>query len=243
VKSSEKIDIGTVQQRTYESIRDAVIAGLFVPGEVVTLRALGERFGVSSMPVREALRRLVAEGAFEALPNHSARVPIPRRSDIEQITQLRLMLERHAMVLAAEHLSKSMLDQLGSLAVRMRALTTPKDISEYARLNKEFHFGIYRESRNPTLVSMIESLWLRMSPFVYAVGLVAARELNGAKRLNTHHVQIVECLRVYDVVGAEAALVADLTLPAGLPDDEELARRSSAVVSGQRRRKSARSQR
>lgn len=79
----------TIQQRAYEALREAVITGLFVPGELVTLRSLSERLGVSDMPVREALRRLIAEGAFESLPNHSARVPFPSREDVAQINQLR----------------------------------------------------------------------------------------------------------------------------------------------------------
>lgn len=178
----------TIQQRAYEALREAVITGLFVPGELVTLRSLSERLGVSDMPVREALRRLIAEGAFESLPNHSARVPFPSREDVAQINQLRLILESNAIRQAVEHLSKHKLDRLSELAARMQDLSFPADVTEYARLNKEFHFGIYRESQNPTLVRLIESLWLRIAPFVHAIGLVAAREGRSANRpVYSHH--------------------------------------------------------
>jgi DNA-binding GntR family transcriptional regulator len=215
----------TIQQRAYEALREAVITGLFFPGELVTLRSLGERLGVSDMPVREALRRLIAEGAFESLPNHSARVPFPTREDVAQINQLRLILESNAIRQAVEHLSKHKLDRLSELASRMQNLSFPADVTEYARLNKEFHFGIYRESQNPTLVRLIESLWLRIAPFVHAIGLVAARDGRSTNRpVYSHHLKIIECLRSYDLPGAIGALELDLAFPPGLPDYEEIVR-------------------
>jgi DNA-binding GntR family transcriptional regulator len=60
-------DATTVQQRAYLALRDSVLSGLFLPGEPVTLRMLTERLNLGAMPVREALKRLIAEGAFEAL--------------------------------------------------------------------------------------------------------------------------------------------------------------------------------
>jgi DNA-binding GntR family transcriptional regulator len=77
------------------------------------------------MPVREALRRLLAEGAFGSLPNHSARIPFPTREDVAQINQLRLIMESNSVRQAVEHLS------------------FPADVIEYARLNEAFQFGIY----------------------------------------------------------------------------------------------------
>lgn len=225
----------TIQQQAYEALREAVITGLFVPGELVTLRALGERLGVGAMPVREALRRLIAEGAFESLPNHSARVPFPTRQDVAQINELRLILESNAIRQAIEHLSKHKLDRLSELASRMQELSFPADVTEYARLNKEFHFGIYRESQNPTLIRLIESLWLRIAPFVFAIGLVAAREGRSTRRpVYSHHLKIVECLRAYDLDGALAALEQDLAFPAGLPDYEEVLRGATESMAGKR---------
>jgi DNA-binding GntR family transcriptional regulator len=228
----------TIQQRAYEALREAVITGLFVPGELVTLRSLGERLGVSEMPVREALRRLIAEGAFESLPNHSARVPFPTRQDVSQVNDLRLILESNAIRQAVEHLSKHKLDRLSELASRMQELSFPTDVTEHARLNKEFHFGIYRESQNPTLVRLIESLWLRIAPFVHAIGLVAAREGRSARRpVYSHHLTIVECLRAYDLPGAIAALELDLAFPPGLPDYEEVMRGAAEAMAGRRTRR------
>lgn len=217
----------TAQQRAYETIRDALIAGLFMPGEVVTLRLFSERLGVSSMPVREALKRLVSEGAFEALPNHSARVPVLSRSEVEQIAELRQELETRAVRLAAEHLSKRHLDELEEISKRMEELHFPQDVNEYARLNKQFHFTIYRLADNPPLLRLIEYLWLRMAPFVYAIGVVAAREGRRSRPVPEHQ-RLIKALRNHDVDAAMNALRADLEIPAGFPDYARVLEESAA---------------
>jgi DNA-binding GntR family transcriptional regulator len=71
-------------------LKQAVLAGAFKPGEIVTLRGLAKRLTIGDTPVREAVKRLIAEGAFEALPNRSARVPLLDRREIQQILDLRL---------------------------------------------------------------------------------------------------------------------------------------------------------
>src|SRR3954452_14236848 len=65
--------------RAYGVLKEAVLAGHFRPGEVLTLRSLAKQLSIGEMPVREALRRLTSEGAFESLPNRSARVPVLTR--------------------------------------------------------------------------------------------------------------------------------------------------------------------
>jgi len=66
----------TDNARAYQSLKQAVLSGGFKPGEVVTLRALATRLAIGDTPVREAVKRLISEGAFEGLPNRSARVPL-----------------------------------------------------------------------------------------------------------------------------------------------------------------------
>jgi len=239
-------DATTVQQRAYLALRDSVLSGLFLPGEPVTLRMLTERLNLGAMPVREALKRLIAEGAFEALPNHSARVPLVSPEEIAQIMELRLTLESHALRLAADHLSKHRLDELELVVERMRRLTFPRDVNEFARLNKQFHFGIYVEARNEPLLKLIEYLWLRMASSVYAVGVFAShdthRSRNAAIQLNAsqHHQRLIVALRAHDVDAAVAALSDDLSVPVGAPDFRNvLEARQSAVGSRTSKAKSA----
>jgi DNA-binding GntR family transcriptional regulator len=230
-------DATTVQQRAYLALRDSVLSGLFLPGEPVTLRVLTERLKLGAMPVREALKRLIAEGAFEAMPNHSARVPLVSPEEITQIMELRLVLESQALRLAADHLSKHRLDELELVVEQMRRLVFPRDVNEFARLNRQFHFGIYVESRNEPLLKLIEYLWLRMASSVYAVGVFAShdahRSRNAATQFNAnlHHQRLIVALRAHDIEAAVAALSDDLSVPVGAPDFRNvLEARQSAVT-------------
>ena len=83
-------------------LRQAVLAGSFRPAQIVTLRMVTELLGMGEMPAREALKRLISEGAFNAMPNRSARVPALQKLELMQLCELRQILESKAAFLAAQ---------------------------------------------------------------------------------------------------------------------------------------------
>ena len=172
----------TDNTRAYTALKQAVLSGAFRPGEVVTLRAVANRFGIGDTPVREAVKRLVSEGAFEGLPNRSARVPLLDRREIQQILHLRILLESKAAALAAQNITLHQIEQLRSFHKAMAAAVAANDSNAYGKFNMAFHFEIYRIADNKTLATLIEALWLRMSP---ANGFYKARKRgewrNGAR--------------------------------------------------------------
>src|SRR3979411_443036 len=95
----------TDNARAYVSLKQAVLSGGFRPGEVVTLRALATRLAIGDTPVRAAVKRLISEGALEGLPTRSARVPLLDRREIQQILELRILLESNAAALAAQNIT------------------------------------------------------------------------------------------------------------------------------------------
>jgi DNA-binding GntR family transcriptional regulator len=156
----------TDNTRAYTSLKQAVLAGSFKPGELLTLRALAIRLALGDTPVREAVKRLISEGAFEGLPNRSARVPMLDRREIQQILDLRILLESNAAALAAQNMTLHQIEQLRSFHKAMGAAVAADDSQAYGELNRAFHFEIYRIADNRTLARLIEALWLRMAPFV-----------------------------------------------------------------------------
>ena len=140
--------------------------GGFKPGEVVTLRALAKRLAIGDTPVREAVKRLISEGAFEGLPNRSARVPLLDRREIQQILDLRILLESNAAALAAHNITLHQIEQLREIHKAMGTAVVVDDSIAYGKYNMAFHFEIYRIADNKTLATLIEALWLRMAPFV-----------------------------------------------------------------------------
>lgn len=215
----EDADVGdTTQNRAYRALKTAVLAGHFHPGTTVTLASLSEMLGTSDMPVREALKRLTAEGAFEALPNRSTRVPVLTARAVRQILELRIELEGRAAAEAAEHMSKRHIDQLSTLDDAMARALDARDAARYVQLNMEFHFTIYRLADNEPLLALIEALWLRMAPMV-AFNLTRAEnvadiQLDAAGR--AHHARIIEAFKALDGPRACEALRADLRHPSGL---------------------------
>src|SRR5258708_12515098 len=116
----------TDNARAYTSLKQAVLSGGFKPGEVVTLRALAKRLAVGDTAVREAVKRLISEGAFEGLPNRSARVPLLDRREIQQILDLRILLESNAAALAAHNITLHQIEQLREMH---KAMGTPVGVA------------------------------------------------------------------------------------------------------------------
>jgi DNA-binding GntR family transcriptional regulator len=158
VRSRNRAPSETDNARAYASLKQAVLAGAFKPGEILTLRALANRLVFGDTPVREAVKRLISEGAFEGLPNRSARVPLLDRREIQQILDLRILLESNAAALAAQNITLHQIEQLRSLHKAMGSAVAVDDSQEYGELNRAFHFEIYRIADNKTLARLIEAL-------------------------------------------------------------------------------------
>lgn len=209
----------TDHSRAYEALKQTVLSGGFGPGEVVTLRALSERLGFGDTPVREAVKRLVSEGAFEAMPNRSARVPLLTARDIEQILELRANLEGQAAALAAHNINLHQIERLRTLHEGMGTALAASDGVAYGALNMAFHFEIYQIADNPALSTLIEVLWLRMASFVRrARSLVDREPPKDARRLMcSHHELLLSAFQKRDAEAARTAMRNDILSLVGLP--------------------------
>ena len=204
----------TVQDRVYSELRRALIGGLFAPGQVLTIRQLADALMTSTMPVRDALGRLITEQALEALPNRSIRVPPVTPERIEDLLRARVLIEGEAMELAAHRMTPRLLTSLRAIMVEweeMRLGGNPATIDNEATLNHAFHFEIYRACGSTVLIPMIESLWLQSGPFTRAA-IYAFSEAGAQDAARFHH-DILTALESGDGVAARAALVADISRP------------------------------
>jgi DNA-binding GntR family transcriptional regulator len=202
----------TDNARAYSSLKQAVLAGAFKPGEVLTLRALAERLDIGDTPVREAVKRLISEGAFEGLPNRSARVPLLNRREIQQILDLRILLESNAAALAAQNITLHQIEQLRAFHKAMGAAVAVDDSQAYGELNRAFHFEIYRIADNRTLAKLIEALWLRMAPFVSRTRSLISGDAAQAWRVACgQHEALLAALQTRDAEAGRSAMRADLS--------------------------------
>lgn len=194
----------TMHERAYAELRRLLICGAVRPGMEMSLRGLAQQLGTSEMPVREAVRRLIAENALQSLPSRKVIVPHVNAAQFRELLLIRTLLEMEATRQACATMGSVELRQLRALQARMLAVGQDED-GAYLTLNQEFHFTIYRACGLPLLLAMIEKLWLRIGPIFTHIPVRAA-----GKRANDHHRQVLDALGRRDEAAAAAAIGADL---------------------------------
>jgi DNA-binding GntR family transcriptional regulator len=204
----------TVQDRVYTELRRALIGGLFEPSQVLTIRSLADALATSTMPVREAISRLITEKALEALPNRSVRVPPITLERMDDLLRTRILIEGEAIALAAAQMTPRQIGLVEAMLGEwdeMRALKQKKDVDREVTLNQTFHFEIYRACGSAVLIPMIESLWLQSGPCIR----VAIYAFSDAGEVDTahYHRSIVTALSNRDSQAAREALIADISRP------------------------------
>ncbi len=195
-----------LQQQLYQNLRQALLSGRFQPGERLKIRDLADEWGTSPMPVRAALQRLVAEGALEGEPQRSLRVPLMTRERFLQILQIRQSLEGLAVEDGVPRLQGADIEVLQACTEAMEEAVRRRDVQAYLEHNSHFHLTLYRACGNPTLLRMIEALWLQVGPFFNRLFTGADLSL----RLNDFHGQALDAIRRGDARGARTAIEQDL---------------------------------
>ncbi|MFN2227989.1 MAG: GntR family transcriptional regulator [Anaerolineae bacterium] len=196
----------TLSDAVFHRLRDAVIDGRLAPGQWLRQEALAQEFGLSQMPVREALRRLVAEGLAERIPYRGVRVVKFTPEDIADMFTLRLTLEGLAVRHATPHISQEEIDELKKNLARGAGLTAQHEMPERRELNTAFHLTICRASGHRYLVRQVESLWAWFPSVMLYEGMRRQEELSPARlaRENAEHRAILAALEARDAGRAEA---------------------------------------
>ena len=199
----------TMHEKVYVEIRQALMAGQFAPGQRITVRELAEMLGVSPMPVREALRRLEAERGLVA-EGRTMAVPRLTQADYQELCDIRVALEGMATEWAAEQITEAELAELRVVMEAMDRDAVEPDVEGLLRLNREFHMLVYRACRKPLLIDLIQSLWLRVGPFIsYAV---RTDMLTSFARHNPQHPHVLAYEALAEGKGkqARAAITSDI---------------------------------
>ncbi len=223
----------TLHDRVYAELRRSLIHGMFDAGEVLRIVELAQTLQTSTMPVREALGRLVSEQALEALPNRSVRVPLITRERLDDLARARCLIEGQVTALALPHLSAADFDRLRQLTVACEAAfrsDEPDKAHRTSELNHDFHFAIYRAAGSAVLIPIVESLWLQSGPYVRAAAQIHDEQRDIPA---THfHWELIAALERGDAAGATQSLTSDITrsfrLIRGRLDAEDAEQRTEA---------------
>jgi len=192
--------------RVYRTLRVQIMHGVLPPGEALTLRGVGKKFEVSMTPAREALRRLVAEGALSL--SASGRVTTPELSNdrIEELAALRALLEPEMASRALPRAHIALIDRLQLINSAISEVIAKGDAIGYIRTNLEFHRTLYLRAQAPAMLAMVETVWLQLGPTMRVLyGRMQRAEVP------QHHRSIVAALKAGDEPGLRLAVRTDVT--------------------------------
>lgn len=212
---------GTLGERVNRHLRERLIGGELSPGEKLSLRAAAETLGVSMMPVRDAVSRLVAEDALEVMPNRAVRVPIMTLSRFRELTVVRIAIEGFAVELAAKNRTGADLADIrrADQAFRQQCRSKRPNLRAAVRADKDLHFAVYRASGLPTLRPIIEGMWLKIGPIINLDLRLSAQRLR-SHNAERHYARLVAALAAHDADAARAALIADITRTARFIEEQ-----------------------
>ncbi|MCC1495036.1 GntR family transcriptional regulator [Cognatishimia sp. F0-27] len=198
----DKLEQVNLRDSAYRALHDAFTRGEFAPGDVVSLRNLADQLGISMTPVREAVRRLVAEGALLDTPSRTLQVPAFDAQRMKDLKAGRLALETLVLDLAMDRM------QPGDLARLRRTLSdAPEPDGPDLATNYAFHFALYRISRSDVLLPLIESLWLQYGAYL---NRIIAHEAARSIDQHAYHHAILDALSDGNRDAARAALIDDI---------------------------------
>ncbi|KGP03094.1 GntR family transcriptional regulator [Alcaligenes faecalis] len=198
----------SVNEAVYQALRNKLMHGEYRAGQVLGIQYLADALGTSTMPVREALRRLVAQQGLEPLPNGTTRVPLITKACLSDIRRARVLIEGTVTEWAGPFLTPSVLDQLEQLAQEItQERRTPKGVASSLEKNRIFHFTIYGAAQSPVMLAMIESLWLQSGAYLRET----REQLHNEDSADHLHESTVKALRAGNFAQARQYIQEDVS--------------------------------
>lgn len=192
-------------QVIYTQLRRLVLFGDLAPGQAVTIQGLADRLGAGMTPVREAIRRLTAEGALEFQGNRRVSVPILNADHIAELIVARQWLDPYLTLRAAERATETDLKALVALDNALDRAIDQGDLRSYLEHNYLFHTHVYSMAHAPILADLAEGLWLRFGP---SLRVVCGRL--GTQNLPDKHKDMLAAMMAGDSSGAADAIREDV---------------------------------
>lgn len=192
--------------RLYRTLRMRIMYGEISPGQAFTLRGIAAEFGVSTTPVREALKRLAAEGALSISVTGRFQTPELSSDRIEELASLRALIEVELASRALPRAHMALVERLQVINNSISVAVVKADAVTYIRTNLEFHRTLYLRAQAPAMLATVETVWLQLGPTM--------RALYGRLQRNdppVNHRLILAALKLGDESSLRVAVRADVT--------------------------------
>ncbi len=189
----------------YRALRDRILFGELAPGQAVTIQGLTSELQAGMTPVREAIRRLMAEGALEFMGNRRVVVPSLSAEDIDQLFLVRLAVEPELARRACARATTEDQAALAAIDDDLDRAISRGDVQGYLVENHRFHTYLNSIAQAPILSDLVAGLWLRFGP---SLRVVTGRF--GTQTLPDRHKELLQALIAQDADAAAAAMVGDV---------------------------------
>lgn len=193
-------------ERLYRALRQRILTGAVPPGQALTLRGLAAEAGLSMTPAREAVRRLVAEGALALSSSGRVTTPLLSEDRLEELASLRALIEPELAARALPRAHFALIERMATINAAISDSVTRRDPVGYIRSNLEFHRSLYLRAQAPAILAVLETVWLQLGPTMAA--LYARTPRHDPPR---HHRTILAALRAGDEPSLRLAVRADVT--------------------------------
>ena len=198
--------VPAAHERVYRSLRSRIMHGEIDPGTSLTLRGIGADFDVSMTPAREAVRRLVAEGALTLSASGRVTTPELANERIEELAALRSLIETELASRALPRAHMALIERLTAINTTIAEAIVKGDAVGYIRLNLEFHRTLYLRAQAPAMLATAETVWLQLGPTMRAL----YGKLNRTEAPANHRL-ILAALRAGDEPSLRLAVRSDVT--------------------------------
>ena len=192
--------------RLYRTLRMRIMYGEISPGQAFTLRGIAAEFGVSTTPVREALKRLAAEGALSISVTGRFQTPELSSDRIEELASLRALIEVELASRALPRAHMALVERLQVINNSISVAIVKADAVTYIRTNLEFHRTLYLRAQAPAMLATVETVWLQLGPTMRALYGKLQR-----KDPPVNHRLILAALKAGDEPSLRVAVRADVT--------------------------------
>ena len=191
-----------LRDMVFDVLMSAIMQGQLSPGERLLEVQLADEMGVSRTPVREAIRRLELEGLVVMVPRKGAYVAGLSINDVEEVYEIRTVLETLAVRLAAQRMQPADYAQLDELAEKMCATWQEGNVDNWVSLDASFHELLYKFSRNERLVSMMSNIMEQLSRY----RIISLANVEVRHNSLSEHQDLIEALKRHDSEAAAAAV-------------------------------------
>ncbi|WP_080951312.1 GntR family transcriptional regulator [Neorhizobium galegae] len=196
----------TLGEQVYSRLREAILLGVLKPGQKLSVRALANSLNVSLTPTRDALARLIAEDVVKQGPDRTVFVPVLDLGEINEVFDLRCLLEKRLAEQAVANSPKSLAPMLRKIQNKLVLSIEDHDYKRVVARNFEFHFTLYAAANAKVTVKLVENLWLRVGPMLNLLYPEFDRTRSGVRK----HAAILECVEKGAVQEVGMAIQSDI---------------------------------